>query len=472
MRGDEDKMFDELLRKSLEFYEVPPSPGVWSGIKHKLFLRQAWQSVLFKGNAGLIGSISTGIVITGLTAWYFTGNLNNSTAMDTGSTIQASMIAEKPVNQPTTIDQIRENSVTNTYVIPSEISPAESEPLAVSEKATSTPVQGNFSSTNTISKKSGNTANLMQNSEDLQKPVSSVNDLINGSSNNVFQAFSGLSSMTGRYADNLIASSNGYFLDPFRLSGMDKEEILGLLKNDLRSHYDYVRPVLTLSVGFSISNHWLTSSGENAMPASVLNPNAIFRLKREHFILETGIGISRESSYLTRDTRYHPLIGSYHNLDSISFVYDSINGTEIPTYHYHDVSVYDSVEHINKGRSDMSYVFASIPVFAGYSFNFKRHSILLKSGLIFSFLLNKSGYITPFSATDNIITSTEESGFRKSNSLKWSLEASYEYMLNDKASLFFGPVYTTFVGNPFRSTQILPKRNDYFGLKTGFIWNF
>jgi hypothetical protein len=45
-------------------------------------------------------------------------------------------------------------------------------------------------------------------------------------------------------------------------------------------------------------------------------------------------------------------------------------------------------------------------------------------------------------------------------------------MLNDKASLFFGPGYTTFVGNPFRSTQILPKRNDYFGLKTGVIWNF
>ncbi|MFZ4708157.1 MAG: hypothetical protein ACOYMF_19290, partial [Bacteroidales bacterium] len=292
------------------------------------------------------------------------------------------------------------------------------------------------------------------------------------SPNNMFQTNTSLSLISSRYTDNLVASSNGYFMDPLFLSSLGKEEMLDLLRSDLRSKYEYVRPAVTLSVGFSVSNHWLTSGGGNAFPKSVLNPNAIFRLKRDRFILESGIGFSRESSYLTRDTRYRPLLGTFNNLDSVSFTYDTVNGTEIPTYHYHAVSVYDSVEHINKGRSDVSYLYASIPVSAGYSFNFKRHSLILKTGLIFSFLLNKSGYVSPFATSDNIITATEESGFRKSNSLKWSLEASYEYMFNDKASLFFGPVYTTFLGNPFRGTQTLQKRNDYFGLKTGFIWNF
>lgn len=468
MRGDEDKMFDALLKKSLESYQVPPAPGVWKGIRHKLFLRQAWQSVLFKGNAGLIGSVSTGIVITGLTVWYLTGNFNPvSTAMDTGSTVQASVVPERALNA----ESLKLNSVA---VVSTESTSPESESSGqpsgpdISESAPqSVPGSGITSrfaakgTTYPIPSGPGRpTTGAEQGSADALPP--SGNQAV--PFHEVFSPFG----ITARYGEMMLASSNTFLLDPFRLSLLNHEEMMNLVTSDLRSGYDYVRPALIMSIGFSLGQHWLVSGDETQLPVSMLNPSAQFRMKRDNLILETGFGISRESARLSRDTRYYPLVGSYNNLDSISFTYDTVAGAEIPVYHYHQVNLYDSVEHVSTGKSDVTYLYASIPVFAGYTWNFRRHNFLLKTGLIFSFLLNKSGHVPAFTSADSQVSSVFERGYSNSYGVKWAVEADYEFMITDKTSVFLGPVYSRY----FRGSAAIPKQNGYFGIKSGLIWNF
>lgn len=468
MRGDEDKMFDALLRKSLESYQVPPAPGVWTGIKHKLFLRQAWQSVLFKGNAGLIGSVSTGIVITGLTVWYLTGNFNpTSTAMDSASAVKASIVPERTLVaeslKPTPVADIRTEEVTSEIESDGSsagIATRESHLKAVPTSETASP----FSAKGIPSK----VKSALQQQSALSANASAGTLQPDEDQPGILQETFNPYGISSRFGEMMLASSNTFLLDPFRLTLLNQEEMMSLVRRDLRSSYDYVRPALSLSIGFNLGQHWLVSGDQNLLPVSILNPSAQFRVKRDNLILETGFGISRESARLSRDTRYYPLVGSYSNLDSISFTWDTVAGSEIPVYHYHSVNVYDSLEHLNKGTSDVTYLFASIPVFAGYTWSFRRHNLLLKSGVVFSFLMNKSGYVPAFSATDSQVSSVLERGYDNAFSVKWAIEADYEYMITDKTSVFLGPVYSRY----FRGSVSLPKQNGYFGIKSGLIWNF
>lgn len=468
MIGEEDKLFDELLRKSLEQYEVPPPPGVWNTVKHKLFTRQSWQSVLFKGNTGLIGSISTGVIITGLTAWYIAGKMDTpSVAQDTATHTQSAFVNKDIVEKITSSNQAKAITDRGNAIV------QETESSSGNNITEVNPVTAKNDNYTLIKeyKKTRQEQNNQSGYNKSSRPVDLISLSAKGAGQDIWSpTLSSLTTIKALYRINIAASVEEQFIDPFQLSSMDRNEMLELLKKDLRSNYDYARPDISLSLGLSAANDRHIST-DNCLPSSRFNSNIFIRVKRERLFLETGLGITREKSSISRNTKYLPLIGIYNNLDSITFTYDPGQGP-IPNYHYSNASVYDSVEKTNISNISTTYVYANIPVLAGYEFNFKRHSLLLKTGIIFSILVNKSGASVPLNISEGIITSSGELGIRKTTYSQWTVEANYEYLINDSFSAFLGPVYSAFLDNPFRDKQAYRKNDAYFGLKTGLIWNF
>ncbi len=494
MRGDENKIFDEFLRSSLANYQVPPSPGLWSALKFKLFSRSLLNTPFFNGSAGLIGSISTAILVTGLTSWYMVGKVDNRiAARDTAThkqisvvqadTFQTNSAIKEGIEIASTLktDEIKTNSNKSTIELRSSKAPGIKHNAA--DNLNNTPTSAIASSTQTKNHKKETVARelvkndpkptknqLVISSKEKRTGSSLTQPLINK------QNFEPLMSMSGRSYPIFLASANDQMIavNPFGWNSLSSDEILDILKKDLRSHYDYARsPKLEWSAGIAASPEWLLTNSGNDFGKKNMLTSVFVRAKRQHFFLETGISVYTEKTSNTQNVNYLPLLGSYQNLDSVTFVYDPQGGPQ-PTYYYHEIKIYDSIIHMAEVSQNASCTFAGIPVLVGYSYDFGRHGFTFKTGPVFSYMISKNLPSPEFSLLneDKIITSVNTSNVRNKMNLQWKFEMNYQYALSSRVTLLFGPYYTATISQPYERKKLNSGLPAYFGTKAGLMWNF
>jgi hypothetical protein len=122
MRNDENKIFDEFLRKSLDSYQVPPAPGVWTALKFKMINRGLWHGSFLSGNIGIVSTVTLGVATTGISSWLMLSKTDNtSVAQDAMPQNQVAIMHQENFKSDSTkketyvlTSSLKTNEITNT----------------------------------------------------------------------------------------------------------------------------------------------------------------------------------------------------------------------------------------------------------------------------------------------------------------------------------------------------------------------
>lgn len=135
------------------------------------------------------------------------------------------------------------------------------------------------------------------------------------------------------------------------------------------------------------SPEWMFNTLEGDKFVSNLGIEESFCFGR--YILRTGIGLSIAKGTNELMVEYNDYLGSFNQLDSISFEWDAKNYHLLPTYYMSDKEVWDSLLQLDYPKVIKRYTYVQIPLILGYDIIRKdRFSLGFRAGPILSILLN------------------------------------------------------------------------------------
>ncbi len=173
------------------------------------------------------------------------------------------------------------------------------------------------------------------------------------------------------------------------------------------------------------------------------------------FVFQLGIGLFRSKENINNTIKYmsNDLIGSYFDVDSVSYPWDST------TNYYGSVkNVYDSVEHTTNEVTENSFTYLSIPFTAGYKKYFgSRFFLTARAGFNLNILLDKAEPEITGNAEWLILNvEKENSNLVKTN---WQLMASAElgYQINPIISFALEPTFKYYLKSFYSDSNISKK---------------
>ncbi len=107
------------------------------------------------------------------------------------------------------------------------------------------------------------------------------------------------------------------------------------------------------------------------------------------YLLRTGVGLSVAKGTNELMIEYNDYLGSYNQLDSISFAWDEKNYHLLPTYYLSNKDIWDSLLKLDYPKIIKRYTYIQIPLILGYDLIRKnRFSLGFRAGPILSVLMN------------------------------------------------------------------------------------
>lgn len=107
------------------------------------------------------------------------------------------------------------------------------------------------------------------------------------------------------------------------------------------------------------------------------------------YSVRTGVGLSIAKGITEVAVGYNDYLGSYEQLDSITFAWDEKHYHLLPTYYLTDADVWDSLMKLDYPKIEKRYIYLQIPLVLGYDFVQKnRFSMGVRVGPILSILLS------------------------------------------------------------------------------------
>jgi hypothetical protein len=193
-----------------------------------------------------------------------------------------------------------------------------------------------------------------------------------------------------------------------------------------------------------ISYQYPDSSSEINLALKEKSSNAIsfhFLYRYKSWIFETGLGFYRQKF----TTNLSSIVNGWVNrTDTIDKYYTDINGTDTTWVYITEVrKVEVSME--KNTSSDLTYQYISLPLFAGYSKNYKKLTLEFKGGVFIKYYLGSKGLYLTKTPEGGVTTENKKAPETKFNiDLCGAITA--DYFLNEKFHIFVQPYigYTAF----------------------------
>jgi hypothetical protein len=136
----------------------------------------------------------------------------------------------------------------------------------------------------------------------------------------------------------------------------------------------------------------------------VNNFGADLTLSFDRFFVRTGIGISVSKGTNELLVEYNDYLGSYQNLDSITFLWDSKHYYLLPTYHLTEKDVWDSLISLDYPTIIKRYTYLQIPLILGYDvIRIRSVSLGFRAGPILSILISSKQLTGDYDPGENLV---------------------------------------------------------------------
>ncbi|MHC1706575.1 MAG: hypothetical protein AB9842_03515 [Bacteroidales bacterium] len=484
MKGEEDKLFDDFLRKSVGNYQVKPSPAVWKGLLQKVPARRIGRLPFSGGNSGLVGIISGGIIITSVAIYNHNSQKHHiNEQSDSSGTLSAQNVpqkstdtAEKSTYYFTTVnpEAVEEINKPSPEII-NPLSPAEKIRADIMKETTdrgaATPVTSsfmdqseNFSDNNL---KDDQHLDLQDILSPKQAGLPEETPVPLAMNNEKYEVLSDI---------RLVSTDKSYFYKMAVSLNRDNyvihEQGNNLPRDFKTSRWkgDYFTENNNLSIGLFYHPEWLYNPGDSKYEEFRQNLGINISLKKRPFFIETGLGIMQEKAWQDYDVRFNKFLGTYNNLQYI--IFDSVAGQLIPTYYYLTDSVYDPNEQQQQHSNLATYTYLQLPLLIGYEKSIGRSSFSFKTGPVFSILTNKMEDKLLIGSDQQIITIEGDHPERLKTSWQWHLGIGYSYALTDNINLFFEPAVRGYLNNPYERKRKSSQNPVFIGIRTGISFQF
>jgi hypothetical protein len=141
-----------------------------------------------------------------------------------------------------------------------------------------------------------------------------------------------------------------------------------------------------IDLGAYYSPEWMFNTLEGEKYANNFGIEGTFHFG--NYSIRTGAGLSITNGTHELSISYNDYLGNFNHLDSISFTWDPSHTHIIPTYHFTQTNVWDSLMKTQHAKIIRRYTYLQVPFILGYDFwKNDRFSIGLRVGPILSVLL-------------------------------------------------------------------------------------
>ncbi|MBL7105721.1 MAG: hypothetical protein ISS18_15455 [Bacteroidales bacterium] len=437
---------DELLRESLKDYKKEPSAGVWNKISIRLLL----------SGAGRYLSVIV-FLIAIITGTFIYISFNNTEEELKGAISETSdMISPEKLTDQTPGKDDKPNKIINNQnhespeVLQEKESDAEFSEIADLDVINSSPGKAN-----------GSVAEIKDKATDL--PESQINH---------FDIYPELARLNNLEKIKHIEISKSSF------SSLMKHN--RYIKNiELRYDYkfnssvpkdDYGRKG-AWSYGLFITPELIFINDEKNSKKKAINIDITGIYSRNDWFIQVGAGIalSEDNGAYRIDYAQYDSIGYYYEVTSFSI--DPETGE--PVFKTTVENVYDTVDYNTTTSTNNLYTYFRLPVFVGFKVNqYKRLSIYLKGGAIYSILLNSNEPgIDYTNEKATRIKITDETPDRIQSYWQLSAAIGFSYSLTNNLSLSAEPVFNYYM-KPVYEQRLYSKSPYAIGLRIGMIFKF
>ncbi|MEZ5082367.1 MAG: hypothetical protein R2750_02770 [Bacteroidales bacterium] len=434
----EFKHIDDLLKSTLNGYSQEPSPKVWRNISFRLFSLQS----------GIYLSVLILLIVAG--AIYILPSENKNAGLSQSSFPRPEVI----------IAGYEETESSNTSRSDHGATEKQTEEIIVEKtktwkKTDNEPIQQVTSKL---------TDNIDENFVKTE-----TNEQVAFSNPNKFSQFPGLISLndlTGleqKGSHSLINIPGGL---EFYRSSIATRNVFA--KSTGKNTTDYAKTD-NFSLGFTITPELIFN--ESYKNNYALNFDITANYFRNDWFIQAGLGIGVTQDDGIFDIQYaqYDSIGYYNKVNSFSV--DPSTGQLI--YKTQIEGLYDTVEYSQESITKDYYTYFRLPFYAGINLrSFKRWSVDLKGGAIFSVLLNKvESDFTYDNTKATWIKINDETPVRIKSNIQLSAGVAFNYQINNNLYFQIEPVYSYYL-NPVYEKKYNINSPFSLGVRTGLLLKF
>lgn len=191
------------------------------------------------------------------------------------------------------------------------------------------------------------------------------------------------------------------------------------------------------------------------------------------YSVRTGAGLSLTDGTNELAVEYNDFLGSYKQLDSITFQWDSRHYYLIPTYYLSDRNVWDSLLKLDYPKVIKRYTYLQVPLILGYDFLQKKGFTMgFRAGPILSILLESrqlSGGVQ--SGPNRIIRINQITPDRIQTNWQVSGSVNLSVLLSRRFIIEFEPVVKYYFNSVYEKSEIT-KKPWSVGLRTAVTFGF
>jgi len=157
--------------------------------------------------------------------------------------------------------------------------------------------------------------------------------------------------------------------------------------NSDKKRQNYSQPgKIKISTGIYYTPEWLFNIIEPNKYSTNFGVEGTFHFGK--YSIRTGAGLSITKGTNELSIAYNEFLGSYKQLDSMSFAWNQQHTKMIPTYYLSDKDVWDSLMKLENAKIIKRYTYLQVPLILGYDFwSNDRFSFGARIGPILSILL-------------------------------------------------------------------------------------
>jgi hypothetical protein len=466
---DNFNSIDDLLRGSLDDYQVQPSAKVWKGVSRSLF---------YSGMGKIIMLIS-GIIVLSVAAYLYWGYSNvvdsagsNVEVTEIGGTQNEDMASSKTAveGQKQNVESeegiIHENAglsendvMTNHKYIPgksnNELGSPQVEDIPVAEISTTDKTE----EVNDVILASVVPASVVANAA-VQTTISPK----------VYPGLPRLSDESPMERMEIKTLGANYLFYQYHPSEniSSRNEYKGLPGVPNR---DYGRGNL-FSFGIYVSPEMIFMNDEASTRKLQLNFDAAMNYKpNEDFYLQggLGIGVSQDDGRYNVDYEQFDSVGYYYEVNS--FTIDPITGE--PVFKTSIENVYDTVAYNSLSLTGNKYTYLRMSGFMGYRVHHaKNFSVFVKGGLTYSILVNSYEPNPEFTNEDALnLKITNETTKRINDNWQASAGVAFNFRLSNSITLTGEPMFNYYL-RPVYERRYNAKNPYSLGLRLGMLFKF
>ncbi len=459
---------DDLLRNSLDDYQVRPSAKVWKGVSRSLF---------FSGMGKIIMLIS-GVVVLSVAAYLYWGYSN--VGETSGSSVEATEIGRTQ----------------NEDMVSSETGIEGQKQIVGKEKGVNHENAG-LSENDNITKDKNLPGKPNNELGPRTEDVSSVEISTTGKTGEVNDVILATAAPAPAIANVTVQKNIPQKVYPGlpRLSGespMERMAIKTLDANYLFRQYnpianinertlfnglqgfpeiDYGRAKL-FSYGVYVSPEVIFMNDEAKTRKLQLNFDAVMNYKpNEGFYLQggLGIGVSQDDGRYNVDYEQYDSVGYYYEVNS--YTIDPATGK--PVFKTSIENVYDTVAYNKLSLTGNRYTYLRMSGFMGYRVHYaKSFSVFVKGGLTYSILINSYEPNPELTNGDALnLKITKETAQRINDTWQASVGVGFNYRLSNSITLTGEPMFNYYL-RPVYERRYNAKNPYSLGLKLGLLLKF